>query len=84
MQKKANVFDKFMGSQWALPHLLLYYEPVRLPHRHTSFSASFPTCRDWKLHYLERHGSPKFRCEPLNDPPWTPNPACLDSLRLPK
>ncbi len=61
-----------LGTQWALPHLRLYYELVRLPYRHTSFFA-FST--RWKLHYRERHGSPKFRCEPLNDPLWSATPA---------
>jgi hypothetical protein len=60
------------GTQWALPHLRLYYELVRLPYRHTSFFA-FSTC--WKLHYREQYGAPKFRYEPLNDPLCSANPA---------
>ena len=67
-----------MGSR-ALPHLLLYYEPVRLPYRHTSFSASSAR---WKLHCRERYGAPKFRCESLNDPPWPPTPARRRHTRL--
>ncbi len=59
------------GTQWALPHLRLYYELVRLPYRHTSFFASSTR---WKLLW-ERYGSPEFRCEPLNDPLWSATPA---------
>jgi hypothetical protein len=51
-------------TRWALPHLRLYYSLVRLAYHHTSFFAS-STC--WKLPQ-ERHVSPEFRCEPLNDP----------------
>ena len=31
----------------------------------------------------ERHGSPKFRCKPLDDLPWTQTPARRDTLTLP-
>ena len=61
-----------MGSRWALPHLLLYCELVRLPYRRTS---SFASSARWKLPW-ERYGSPKFRCESSNDPPWPTTPAC--------
>ena len=60
------------GTRWALPHLYPYYDLVRLPYRHTS---AFASAARWKLHHRERYGSPKFRCEPSNDPPWTPTPA---------
>jgi len=60
-----------MGSRWALPHLLLYYELVRLPYRHTS---SFASSARWKLPG-ERYGSPKFRCKQFGYLPWSQTPA---------
>jgi hypothetical protein len=33
--------------------------------------------------FWERHGSPKFRCKPLNDLPWTQTPARRDALTNP-
>jgi hypothetical protein len=51
-----------------LPRLLLYYELVRLPCRHTS---ALPFVSLLEASFGERHGSPKFRCKPLDDLPWT-------------
>ena len=44
-----------------------------LPPHLFGFVGSF----DW-----ERHGSPKFRCKPLNDLPWTQTPARRDTLTM--
>jgi hypothetical protein len=59
------------GTGWALPHPYPYYDLVRLACRHTSFFAS--SARQKLL--WERHVSPEFRCEPLNDPLWSATPA---------
>jgi hypothetical protein len=60
----------FIYTHRALPRLLLYYELVRLPYRHTS---ALPLQLVGSL-FGERYGSPKFRRNPLDHLPWTQTP----------
>ena len=48
------------------------------PYLFLAFSACGRLPKQW-----ERHGSPKFRCKPLNDLPWTQTPARRDALTIP-
>ena len=76
----ANPFEWTPCPRRTLLRLLLYYELVRLPCRHTS---SLPL-RLVGSFVWERHGSPKFRCKPLDDLPWTQTPARRDALTNPR
>ena len=62
-----------------LLRLRLYYELVRLPHRHTS---ALPLRLVGGFPQGERRGSPKFRDEPLKHLPRTPTPARRRSLAI--
>ena len=75
----ANPFEWTPCPRRALPRLLLYYELVRLPCRHTSSS---PFLGLLEASFWERHGSPTFRCKPLDDLLWTQTPACRDTLTM--
>jgi hypothetical protein len=60
------------GRRRALLRLRLYYEPVRLPHLYG------PALPRQLVGACKRYGSPRFRCNPLDDPlrPATPARRC--------
>ena len=53
----------------ALPRLRLYYEPVRRPY------LPDPALPLQLVGVDKRYGPPKFRCHPLDSPPWPATPA---------
>ena len=75
----ANPFEWALCPRRTLLRLLLYYELVRLPCRRTS---ALPFFGLLEASFWERHGSPKFRCKPLDDLPWTQTPARRDALTM--
>ena len=78
LRSTANPFEWTPCPHRALPRLLLYYELVRLPYRHTS---ALPLRLVGGFRW-ERHGSPKFRCEPFDYLPRTQTPARRYTLTI--